>query len=117
MITAAEIVGALVKCHVKGTNDYVDDSFLADTVFDGHFNLERAAKLLNRLERMRARRDAPTDRVWEKVRQLVRIPYKYGHGDVGDVIVSRARGELSDEEALCKLGYLEETYARVIRPT
>lgn len=53
-ITAKDIAGALRKCETQRWS-ILDDHRPEDVELDGSFNFERAARLLTRLARMRAR--------------------------------------------------------------
>ena len=50
------------------------------------------------------------DKILAKAREAVAIPSKYGHSDIGDVLVRWLRSELSDEEAIGRMDDLMSDY-------
>ena len=54
------------------------------------------------------------DEVLERAKEAVSIPYVYGHGDVGLVLVRLLQGDYSYDEALEEIGCLIEDYTNTV---
>lgn len=53
------------------------------------------------------------DKIIEKAKQCVKIPYEYGHSDVGDVLIRLFKNEITELEALDELECLMQDYSNL----
>ena len=49
-------------------------------------------------------------KIARKAKEAMQTPYEFGHGDIGDVLVSFLKGEYSENEALTEIELLRQTY-------
>jgi hypothetical protein len=52
-----------------------------------------------------------SDIIQQKAKEAVMIPATFGHGDIGDVLVSVLQGETNEDQALQEIEWLRESYA------
>ena len=56
-------------------------------------------------------------KVVRKAKEALEIPFVYGHGDVGDVLVSFIKDECTEDQALFILEQLRQTYEDSLNDT